>query len=303
MQPKLQIQKKPAGAKFNFTECTDGLRRTVLDPKSSLRNFMREKYGTGKIDMCYDPKSEICTMANGNLLEKGEFTGVEFFNNIIFEQADNSPFRNYSEFIPENIDSVNLASVNILADNTGKILLTQRKAHMRSYPKAWVFPGGHVDPGDSFVQAARRELSEEVGVSVQTNSPMANGELDKVDLAKGEFRGDMKPFFCGEAVWPSVLDKDHPLRKHFVIMFYYVKLDESWENIPVVIQESEVERYEWVSLEDLFGLVCGCGNPLHPTHTSHRLYEQLTPNGPNAIGEGIAEGHAKAIRALKDFLN
>ena len=290
MQPKLQIQKKPAGAKFNFTECTDGLRRTVLDPKSSLRNFMREKYGTGKIDMCYDPKSEICTMANGNLLEKGEFTGVEFFNNIIFEQADNSPFRNYSEFIPENIDSVNLASVNILADNTGKILLTQRKAHMRSYPKAWVFPGGHVDPGDSFVQAARRELSEEVGVSVR-----ANGEL-----AKGEYRGELKPFFCYEAATPIVLDKETRLRKHFMIIFYYVKLDESWENIPVVIQESEVERYEWVNLEDLFGLVGGCGNELD---TSHRLYEQLTPNWPNAIGEGIAEGHAKAIRALKDYLN
>jgi 8-oxo-dGTP pyrophosphatase MutT (NUDIX family) len=284
------MQKKPAGAKFKFTECADGHCCSAMSAKQSIRGFMQEKYGTGRIDLCYDPKSEICTMANGNLLERAEFIGAEFFGNIIFEHSDYCPLEKYSEFIPENFDGVLLASVNVLADNTGKILLTQRKAHMRAYPNAWVFPGGHVDPADSFVQTARRELSEEVGVSMR-----ASGEL-----AKGEFRGELKPFFCYEAATPIVLDKDHPLRRHFVIMFYHAKLDESWENIPVVIQESEVERYEWVSLEDLFGLVGGCGNKLD---TSHKLYEQLEPNWPNAIGEGIAEGHAKAIRALKNYLD
>jgi 8-oxo-dGTP pyrophosphatase MutT (NUDIX family) len=290
MQKIGQGGERPTGAKFKFTECADGGSWRAISAKQSIRGFMQGKYGAGRIDLCYDPKSEICTMANGNLLDTAEFSGAELFNNIIFEHSDYCPLEKYSEFIPEDFDGVFLASVNVLADNSGKILLTQRKAHMRAYPKAWVFPGGHVDPGDSFVQAARRELSEEVGVSVR-----ANGEL-----AKGEYRGELKPFFCYEAATPIVLDKETPLRKHFMIIFYYVKLDESWENIPVVIQESEVERYEWVNLEDLFGLVGGCGNELD---TSHRLYEQLTPNWPNAIGEGIAEGHAKAIRALKDFLN
>lgn len=48
-------------------------------------------------------------------------------------------------------------------DSEGKVLLTRR--HQRLiFPKAWVLPGGHVDPGEGLIQCCIRELHEECGI-------------------------------------------------------------------------------------------------------------------------------------------
>eukprot|EP00466_Bigelowiella_natans_P019632 jgi/Bigna1/82187/fgenesh1_pg.89_\ len=52
-----------------------------------------------------------------------------------------------------------------------QILITQRAAHMRTYPNAWVFPGGQIDPGEHAPEAAAaRELREETGQLVDSKS-------------------------------------------------------------------------------------------------------------------------------------
>ena len=33
-------------------------------------------------------------------------------------------------------------------DPDGRLLITQRAAHMRTFPRCWVFPGGGVDEGE-----------------------------------------------------------------------------------------------------------------------------------------------------------
>lgn len=56
-------------------------------------------------------------------------------------------------------------AVGIVVDREGNILLCQRPPH-KSYPLKWEFPGGKVEKGEDSVQALRRELREELGITV-----------------------------------------------------------------------------------------------------------------------------------------
>ena len=47
----------------------------------------------------------------------------------------------------------------------GRILACQRKKSAR-YPLKWEFPGGKLEPGESPLQAMKRELHEELGIIV-----------------------------------------------------------------------------------------------------------------------------------------
>ncbi len=47
------------------------------------------------------------------------------------------------------------------------IWLTRRSWSLRNHPGQFALPGGRVDPGEDEVTAARRELAEELGVSVE----------------------------------------------------------------------------------------------------------------------------------------
>jgi len=57
----------------------------------------------------------------------------------------------------------------VVADQ-GRLLVCQRPAHKR-HGGLWEFPGGKCEPGESDSEAIRRELSEELGVSVLRVEP------------------------------------------------------------------------------------------------------------------------------------
>jgi 8-oxo-dGTP pyrophosphatase MutT (NUDIX family) len=56
------------------------------------------------------------------------------------------------------------------------LILTRRSAMLRNHPGQWAFPGGRIDPGETPVQAALREMHEEV--SVQLDDAAVLGRLD-----------------------------------------------------------------------------------------------------------------------------
>jgi 8-oxo-dGTP pyrophosphatase MutT (NUDIX family) len=56
------------------------------------------------------------------------------------------------------------------------LILTRRSQKLRSHPGQWALPGGRIDPGETPVQAALREMSEEVGIVLSQDRVL--GRLD-----------------------------------------------------------------------------------------------------------------------------
>lgn len=56
------------------------------------------------------------------------------------------------------------------------LLLTRRSAQLRHHPGQWAFPGGRVDPGETSIETALREMHEEVSVSLPADAVL--GRLD-----------------------------------------------------------------------------------------------------------------------------
>ena len=61
-------------------------------------------------------------------------------------------------------------AVGVLIDAEGRFLLTSRPAG-KVYAGHWEFPGGKVEPGESVEQALRRELHEELGITIGAAHP------------------------------------------------------------------------------------------------------------------------------------
>ena len=68
-------------------------------------------------------------------------------------------------------------SVGVLIDRDQRFLLTSRPAG-KVYAGYWEFPGGKVEPGESIEQALRRELHEELGITIGHAHPWHVEEFD-----------------------------------------------------------------------------------------------------------------------------
>src|SRR3989449_11724561 len=69
-------------------------------------------------------------------------------------------------------------AVVLLSDDAGRacFLLTRRAAGLRKHARQWALPGGRLEPGESALEAARREPPEEVGLTLGADAVL--GLLD-----------------------------------------------------------------------------------------------------------------------------
>jgi len=117
---------------------------------------------------------------------------------------------------PEQVELVVLC---LLCRGSRILLQLRRKDDWRGY----VFPGGHVEPGESFVEAVRREMKEETGLTVGRvqlcglrQFPTAGGRYLVAVFRSEDFSGRLVSSDEGEMRWADRAELDSlPLVRDF----------------------------------------------------------------------------------------
>jgi mutator protein MutT len=76
-------------------------------------------------------------------------------------------------------------AIALVDDDDGRacFVLTRRAEKMRRHAGQWALPGGRLDPGETPITAALRELHEEVGLEAKDEAPL--GALDDYPTRSG----------------------------------------------------------------------------------------------------------------------
>ncbi|WP_029433952.1 CoA pyrophosphatase [Blastococcus sp. URHD0036] len=88
-------------------------------------------------------------------------------------------------------------------DGVPALLITRRAARMRNHAGQWALPGGRLDPGETPVEGALRELEEEVGLTLPPSSVL--GLLDDYVTRSGYV---MTPVVCWAGAVGSLVPQE-----------------------------------------------------------------------------------------------
>ena len=197
---------------------------------------------------------------------------------------------------------VRLSCSTLLIDSKNNILLTRRDKKLRSFPGAWVNPGGRLDPGETLNTCALRELKEEVGVSIDQKEDILRGQSKYFYAGK---ECEVKPFMVYESVFPTLLDQGFP-KVQYLVIFYYVKIQTEFSKIKVKIQDEEIDKGIWINIPYLLSSIENKKSVSEPLKC-HNLAGGSVKSGvipsesfegiyPNSIKEGLGEGHFLALK-------
>lgn len=133
----------------------------------------------------------------------------------------------------------------LLMDREGRLLLFRFTPPDR--PPFWVTPGGAVDPGESFEQAARRELIEETGIVTEPGPEVARREVEFVSLEGIRVAADER-YFLVRVEAPEIATHGHTaLEQQVMTRWRWFTRDEILNHHEVIYPEDLVAMIEAVT--------------------------------------------------------
>lgn len=122
-------------------------------------------------------------------------------------------------------------AVGVLIDAQGRFLLTSRPVG-KVYAGHWEFPGGKVEPGETIEQALRRELHEELGITI---GPVEPWQVELMDYPHARVR----LHFCKVHAWQGEFE----MREGQTM---------AWQDLPVQVEPvlpGTVPVLDWFAAE------------------------------------------------------
>ena len=135
-------------------------------------------------------------------------------------------------------------AVGVLIQPNGNFLLTSRPSG-KVYEGYWEFPGGKLEQGESVEQALRRELIEEIGITIAAIQPW---KVELVDYPHALVRLN----FCKVFEWTG------ELQMHEGQSF-------AWQTLPVTVQPvlpGTIPVLDWFAQERGFAGETKVGTPV-----------------------------------------
>ena len=133
-------------------------------------------------------------------------------------------------------ENVELTVLCLIQDGNRLLLQNRVKEDWKGY----TFPGGHVEPGESFVDAVKREMKEETGLDIINPQlvgikqfPIENGRYIVLLFKATEFRGDVVSSEEGEMEW---VEKD---------MLSEVNVVEDFHDLMKVLDNPDINEFQY----------------------------------------------------------
>lgn len=131
-------------------------------------------------------------------------------------------------------------AIALVDDGSLTFLLTRRAEALRGHGGQWALPGGRCDLGETVCEAALRELHEELGVMLDTNSVL--GLLDDYPTRSGYLITPVV-VWIGPAA-PMVPNPDEVASVHHVMLNEIVAPD-AFDFVTIPESDRRVVRFRW----------------------------------------------------------
>lgn len=124
-----------------------------------------------------------------------------------------SRVEHYNDPDAPSANSLIPAASAVVADDQGRILLARRRDN-----NLWTVPGGAMEPGETIVESAIREVAEETGVHVEITGLVGiySSPLHVVEYADGEVRQQFSVCFSARPLSGTATETDETSEARYV---------------------------------------------------------------------------------------